>query len=368
MPWAPVGRASYRYNMGGFGYSPVMPGARPRAPESASQTDCGESDGFAPRCEVDGGEDCDSCPPPSTARTAGALSSELARGEVEAAKARSVSRLSALAAAYGMAPRTAGDVRSGTATGVPPGMDATRWWNMSQTERDAWFERPSGSGGESNAETLFDPSDPAAMTRERWSTMSESERRDWINANVRDTQERNRLISGAVTGAFDTLREFIRSEREARLTEMRERSSTERERIRAEAETERERIRAETERARIAADQARSEAAAAAAAARTATGANAAEADAAAAEAQRRVEAAAAAERAARERAAAAEAEAARARSLATGATTGFLSTTGGKIAAGVGGAALVTAVVLGVRELLKRRQPVVMMPEAVSA
>jgi hypothetical protein len=217
--------------------------------------------------------------------------------------------------------RTAGDVRSGSANGVPPGVEASRWATMNQRERDAWFEsHPSSSSSSSstNADALFDPTDPASMTEARWARMNETERRDWINANVRDSQQRAAMISGIATGVFDTVRDFVRTERETRLAEIRESASTNRERIRADLDAERARLEAETTRARIAADTARAEADRAAAdASRARTDAERVEREAAAAEARERATAAqAAADRAAADRAAA-EAAAARERSLA---------------------------------------------------
>lgn len=245
-------------------------------------------------------------------RTAGAIGDDtgdvVSVSDRRAAELRSVMRGAML---LGMYPetreeRTAGDVRSGSATGVPPGVEASRWWSMSQTERDAWFESRA-SGGGSRASEIFDPADPAAMTRDRWDRMSETERRAWIAANVASETERNRMLSNLATQGFDTVREYIRSEREQRLTEVRETAQTAREQIRADADVERARIAAETERARIAAETARAEMARATATAATAT--STAEREAAEAEARaaaerlataREAEARLAAERAAR--------------------------------------------------------------------
>jgi hypothetical protein len=280
-----------------------------------------------------------------------------AAAAVEAAKARSIARGVAM---LGAVSRDAGDIRAGTANGVPPGVEPSRWWGMSERERDAWFDSrsSSSSSSSSNAETLFDPTDPAAMTEARWRRMSEAERRDWINANVRDSQQRAAMIQNIATGVFDTVRDFVRTERETRLAEIRETASTNRERIRADLDAERARLEAETQRARIAAETARAEADRATAdATRARTEAERVEREAAAQAARERAATAqATADRAAADRAAA-EAAAARERWLSRvedEPAAGAWSTLA-KVATGCG---VLLVLALGARWIMQRNNP----------
>lgn len=174
---------------------------------------------------------------------------DAARAEAEAGRRRTIA---AAVEALERAARNAGDVRAGTANGVPPGMDAARWAAMSPAQRDAWFE--------DHASQVFDPSDPAAMTRAQWERMTSADRRAWLEANVADSQRRAELIRSAIDGAFAQVGEVVRTIRETRLTEIREAAQTERARIAAELEGEKARLDAEVRRAQVEADRARADA------------------------------------------------------------------------------------------------------------
>lgn len=255
---------------------------------------------------------------------------------LEAAKARSVARGVARVVDLGE-PRSAGDVRSGDRPDAPPGVDQARWNGMTDAQRREYLD--------ANASQIFDPGDPASMTRGRWDSMSSTERTAWINANVQDRTERNRILQSLVTEGFGAIRNFIDSERETRLTTIREGAQTQRENIRAQADVERARIQATVDRARVEADRARAEAdAATAAAARATSESTRIEAERIAAEARERaLQAQAQADSAAAERARL-EAEAARERGLATGNATPFWSSGAGTAVVVVGGVTLVGA------------------------
>lgn len=320
---------------------------------------------------VQGGGCLSSSPLPAAPRTAGAVSDAddvvilpPAQASVDAGKLRSIARGVALFESLGYMTegRDAGDVRSGTASGVPPGMDAGRWWAMSERERDAWFSQVSTTApGRSRADELFDPADPASMTETRWRAMSESERRSWLDANVRDAGQRNAMISSVATGVFDTVRSYISAERERRLTEIRESANTRREEIRADADVERARLDADVRRAQIAADTARAEAQRAQAeAVRATTEADRASAAERASAAQERASAAqAAADRAAADRATA-EAQAARERALSAGSSSGdspgFFASNGVKVVAGGAGLVVVGLLLKAVMEGMRER------------
>lgn len=204
-----------------------------------------------------------------------------------------------------------------------------------------------GSATDDAHAAAFDPSDPASMTEARWRTMSPAEQRTWVEANARDTTERNRMISGIATGAFDSIREYVRSEREQRLREIDANAQVATERIRADVERERIAADAATARARAEADRLREERLAREAEARAATDATAR------AEAEARARAAAEAEAAARREASDA---AARSAELARAGGSGGSSWWRIAIAAvlgvlGLGGAAV------GVSALMRRRE-----------
>lgn len=189
----------------------------------------------------------------------------------------------------------------------------------------------------------FDPRDAASMTEVRWRAMSPDAQRAWIDANVRDEDRRARMITDIANGVFGAVREFITSEREKRLTEIREGANTDRNRTNQQEETRRHLATQETERLRIQAQEARDNAAAAQREAETAQNeAQRIRAQAEADQARERQVRADADLAAARSRESEARAAEERERLATIQANAGFFSTTGGKIVAGVAGVAFV--------------------------
>lgn len=227
-------------------------------------------------------------------------------------------------------------------------------------------ERRRAIHDDATASRTFDPRDPASMTEARWRTMSPEAQRAWIEASAASDEQKRRMIEAVSNGLFGTIREFITSERQKAVTAIEEAARTERHRETEQQTTRRLELTEETRRLDIAARQARDEAAAAERESQNAQNEaerlrRQAEADTArerSLQAQRDADAAAA--RLA-EANAAAERERRESRELSQ---PSLFATTGGKIVAGLlGAAALGAAGYVAVRVLAPPAPPAQLLP-----
>lgn len=289
------------------------------------------------------------CIIPLQPRTAGAVD-DVVTAQFTAADAEQGRIASIARALEGLdEPRAAGDVGEQRTAGDPETLARIERERIAR-ERAERARR--AVTNDSEAAQVFDPRDPASMTEARWRTMDAETQRAWIAASAASEDQKRRMVESIATGLFGTIREFITSERTRAVTQIEEAARTARDNFREGQQTRRLEIQEETRRLEILAQRARDEAAAANREAQNAQNETTrlraqAEADAAREREQRtRADADAAAARLAQANAdAQREARETRELERASARPADFLSTTAGKILAGLLGAAAVGTV-----------------------